>query len=48
MNSERFETYLKEQILPNLPDNTVFVIDNASYHCRTVHKAPSMSATIEK
>ncbi|XP_052682713.1 uncharacterized protein LOC128163207 [Crassostrea angulata] len=32
MNSENFTKWFTEQLLPNLPANSVIVMDNASYH----------------
>jgi len=32
MNSELFELWFEEKLLPSLPKNTVIVMDNASFH----------------
>ena len=34
MNSERFEEWFRDQLMPNIQPNTLIVIDNASYHSR--------------
>ena len=34
MNSERFEEWFCDQLLPNLQPSSLIVIDNASYHSR--------------
>lgn len=38
MNHENFMTWVKKQLLPNLPDRSVLIIDNAAYHNVTVNK----------
>lgn len=38
MNSENYLKWLKQQLIPNLPPNSVVVVDNASYHNTTVDK----------
>lgn len=43
MNSPLFETWFQEQLLPNLPDNSVIVMDNASYHSKQINKKPTTS-----
>lgn len=32
MNNTNFENWLRTQLIPNLPNNSVLVMDNASYH----------------
>ena len=32
MNSEHFMEWFMKQLLPNIPDNAVIVVDNATYH----------------
>jgi transposase len=41
MNSNLFETWFENQLLPNLPPNTVIVMDNASYHSRKLSPKPT-------
>lgn len=38
-----FEQWFMEQLIPNIPQNSVIVIDNASYHSRKVEKIPTMA-----
>ena len=32
MDVARFLEYIKEQVLPNIPENSVLIMDKASYH----------------
>ena len=32
MNHQNFQRWLTEKLIPNIPENTVLVLDNASYH----------------
>lgn len=43
MNFLNFSKWFREQYLPNLPPNSVIVVDNASYHNVQHNKAPNMS-----
>ncbi|XP_063847657.1 uncharacterized protein LOC135095928 [Scylla paramamosain] len=43
MNSTVFEEWFRMQLLPNIPPNSVIVMDNASYHSRQVEKLPTSS-----
>ena len=43
MNSRHFEEWFT-QLLGNIPDNSVIVMDNASYHSRQKNKAPTTSS----
>jgi len=40
MDSNLFEHWFKNQLLPNLPPNSVIVMDNASVHSRLAKKVP--------
>jgi hypothetical protein len=40
-NWENFQTWLKSQSIPNLPSNSVLVVDNASYHNIREMKEPT-------
>uniref|UniRef100_A0A1B6JXP9 Tc1-like transposase DDE domain-containing protein n=1 Tax=Homalodisca liturata TaxID=320908 RepID=A0A1B6JXP9_9HEMI len=40
-----FEKWIKERVLPNLPDDSVLVIDNVPYHGEQVDKVHSKRAT---
>ena len=42
-NSEHFIEWFTKQLLPNIPDNAVIVIDNATYHNKQKDKAPTTS-----
>lgn len=41
MNSENYERWLRTKLMPNLPPNSVVVVDNASYHNKQLDAAPS-------
>lgn len=43
MNSENYVKWLREKLIPNLPNNSVIVVDNASYHNATVEKTITLS-----
>ncbi|XP_072392337.1 uncharacterized protein [Diabrotica undecimpunctata] len=43
MTAHLFEKWFKEQLLPNIPPNSVIVIDNAFYHSRLLRKIPNSS-----
>jgi transposase len=43
--AELFEQWFKNCLIPNLPQNSVIVMDNASYHSRQLHKSPSANNT---
>jgi hypothetical protein len=48
MNAENYERWLKEKLIPNLPQNSVVVTDNASYHNVQLNRAPtSVSRKLE-
>lgn len=40
MNAKLFETWFKDQLLPNIPEGSVIVMDNASYHSRQTELIP--------
>lgn len=42
MNSANFMRWMNEKIVPYLPSNSIVVMDNASYHCTQVNKAPTI------
>jgi hypothetical protein len=44
MNAENYETWLKEKLIPNLPQNSVVVTDNASYHNVQLNRAPTSAS----
>nr|XP_022913139.1 uncharacterized protein LOC111423981 [Onthophagus taurus] len=41
MNFKNYKKWITDQLLPNLPDNSVLVIDNAPYHNKQVNKCPT-------
>lgn len=41
MNGDNYIKWIKEKVLPNLPENSVFVIDNASYHNVCAEPSPT-------
>ncbi|KAF2891728.1 hypothetical protein ILUMI_14445 [Ignelater luminosus] len=41
--NHNFMKWLSEQVIPNLPQNLVLVLDNASYHNVVVNPAPTLS-----
>lgn len=47
MTAPLFETWFSEQLLPNIPKNSVIVMDNASYHSRQKVKIPSKATKKE-
>ena len=48
MTSERFENWWNDQLLPNIPPNTLIVMDNAPYHSRRREAYPVQSWTKKK
>lgn len=45
MNAENFQKWISEMLLPNLPEKSVVVLDNASYHCVQTNKHPTKYST---
>ncbi|KAJ2954281.1 hypothetical protein O0L34_g2532 [Tuta absoluta] len=43
MNTVNFHKWITERLLPNIPPNSVVVMDNAAYHCTQIDKKPTMS-----
>ncbi|XP_034187268.1 uncharacterized protein LOC117607556 [Osmia lignaria lignaria] len=41
MNAANFEIWITEKLLPNIPPNSVVVMDNAPYHSARLNKPPS-------
>ncbi|CAK1592281.1 unnamed protein product [Parnassius mnemosyne] len=44
MNYENYEKWIKNQLVPNLPANSVVVVDNASYHNKQEDPAPTSNS----
>lgn len=42
--AELFENWFQNHLLKNIPDHSVIVMDNASYHSRLLQKAPNSSS----
>lgn len=40
MNANHYEEWFQKQLLPNIPPNSVIVLDNASYHTAYVELIP--------
>lgn len=45
MNKENFCKWLEEKLLPNIPPNSVIVLDNAPYHSVQENKTPTKSSS---
>jgi hypothetical protein len=43
INNDSYIRRLKEKLLPNLPQNCVFVVDNATYHNVLGERYPTSS-----
>ncbi|XP_046428166.1 uncharacterized protein LOC124183570 [Neodiprion fabricii] len=41
MNYENYEKWLRSRLMPNLPPNSVVIVDNASYHNKQSELAPT-------
>jgi hypothetical protein len=41
MNTANFEKWAVEKLIPNLPAQSVIVLDNAPYHSLQINKPPS-------
>nr|XP_042912462.1 uncharacterized protein LOC122272631 [Parasteatoda tepidariorum] len=48
MNFENFEKWIIERLLPNIPPNSVIVMDNAAYHTKVLNPVPTKSSTKDK
>lgn len=44
MNGPNFEKWVNDKLIPNLPERSVIVLDNAPYHCVQDNKPPSKYA----
>ncbi|XP_045453649.1 uncharacterized protein LOC123662923 [Melitaea cinxia] len=47
MNNKNFTKWLKEKLLPNLPPNSIIVLDNAPYHCKQIDRLPNSNSLKE-
>lgn len=41
LNAQNFHKWLQEKLIPDLNEPSVIVMDNASYHCIQINKAPT-------
>jgi transposase len=49
MNQELFTKWFSEKLLPNIPENSLIIMDNAAYHnVLSVHSAPTATCKKEK
>lgn len=49
MNHELFAKWFKEKLIPNIPDNSLIVMDNASYHnILSSHSTPTSTSSKKK
>lgn len=44
MNNENFSKWFKTQLIPNIPDNSIIVMDNAPYHSVQINRAPTSAS----
>ena len=44
MTSEHFEEWFHDSLMPNIPANSLIVMDNAPYHSRRLEPVPTMSS----
>lgn len=44
MDSQRFQRWFEEQLLPNIPESSVIVMDNASYHSSQIDRCPTSNS----
>ena len=44
MTSEHFEEWFHDLLMPNIPANSLIVMDNAPYHSRRLEPVPTMSS----
>lgn len=44
MNAVNFQKWTTENLLPNIPQNSVVIMDNAAYHSTQIDRKPTMSS----
>ena len=44
MTSEHFEEWFHDSLMPNIPANSLIVMDNVPYHSRRLEPIPTMSS----
>ena len=47
MNTEHYMEWFTQQLLPNLPPNSVIIVDNATYHNKQKDKPPTTANKID-
>lgn len=47
MDSNNFIKWLQEKLLPNIPNKSIIVMDNAPYHSKDSNKVPTTAARKE-
>ncbi|KAF8789131.1 Down syndrome cell adhesion molecule-like [Argiope bruennichi] len=48
MNSDNLKKWIVEKLLPNIPTNSVIVMDNAAYHTKVMDPVPTKSSKKDK
>ena len=49
MNAEIFQKWFQEKLLPNIPENSLIILDNASYHnTLSASSAPTLTCSKER
>lgn len=44
MNSTHFEKWMEDQVFPNIPSNSIIIMDNASYHSVKSERNPTTNS----
>lgn len=48
MNGENYEKQVKNKLIPNLPEHSIVVTDNAPYHNLQINAAPTTNLKLKK
>lgn len=48
MDNNNYTKWISEKLIPNLPPNSIVVIDNAPYHSKQLNKPPTMASRKEE
>lgn len=43
MNADTFKSWFQDKLLPSLPEPSIIIMDNASYHSTQINKAPTQA-----
>lgn len=46
MNNRNFKKWVEEKLIPNLPNSSIVVMDNAPYHSVAINKAPTSTTKL--